>query len=491
MSEPNASFDVVEMTIADIAAAFASGRLTAEQLVGLYLERIATVDQQGPRLNSVLEVNPDALFIARALDQERRTTGPRGPLHGIVVLLKDNIDTADKMHTSAGSLALADSYAPRDSFVAAQLRKAGAVILGKVNMTEFANFMTVGMPGGYSSRGGQVLHPYCPGALNPSGSSAGSAVATAASLCTVAVGTETDGSILSPANINSVVGIKPTVGLVSRSGIIPIAMSQDTAGPLARTVADAVALLGALAGPDPADPATLAGGNQVRGDYTQFLESAGLRGARIGIARAPYFDELNADQRRLFEDATRVMREGGAQVEWVEVPSLAGGNWRSNVLTYEFKAAINAYLSSLGPAAPVRTLAEIIAFNNAHPDVTLRYDQKLLIAAEATSGRLTEPEYLLDRLNDLRLCREEGIDAVMDAERLDALLFPASRGSSLSARAGYPAINVPAGYTGEGHPFGITFTGRAWSEPTLIRLAYSYEQATRHRVAPHLSARRS
>lgn len=479
-------YQVEERTVGSMAEAMEAGTLTAEQLVLCYLQRIAA-DRQGLNLNAVLEVNPDALFIAQALDRERQATGPRGPLHGIPVLLKDNIDTCDKLHTSAGSLALADSYAPRDSYLAARLRKAGAVILGKANMTEFANYMTRGMPSGYSSRGGQVLNPYLPGKLTPSGSSSGSGVAVAANLTALAIGTETSGSILSPANNNAVVGIKPTVGLISRTGIVPIAMSQDTAGPLARTVADAAVLLGALTGTDPDDPATWAAGGRAFTDYTQFLSRDGLRGARIGVPRAYFCAKLSEEAKRLFEAAIAAVRDLGATViDPTDLPCVASGYWESNVLTYEFKPAMNAYLAALGPAAPVRTMREIVAFNNRHPAAALKYGQTLLLAAEATSGTLTEPEYLLDRLKDLRLSQSEGIDHALAEHRLDGLLFPETSGCWVSARAGYPSISVPAGYTAGGEPFGVTFAGAAWSEPDLIKFGYAFEQATLHRVAPNL-----
>ncbi|MGE5561600.1 MAG: amidase [Chloroflexota bacterium] len=482
------SFELIEATVDAMQQAMATGALTSEQLVSAYLERIARHDHGGGKLNSVLEVNPDALIIARAMDDERRLRGPRGPLHGIPVLLKDNIDTHDKLHTSAGSLPLATSVAPRDAFIVGRLRDAGAVILGKANMTEFANFMTDNMPSGYSSRGGQVLNPYLPGKLTPSGSSSGSAVAAAANLTAVAVGTETSGSILSPGNNNSLVGIKPTVGLVSRSGIIPIAMSQDTAGPLTRTVADAAALLSVLAGVDAGDPATWAAEGHACRDYTRFLDRDGLRGARIGVIRGRMSERLDDEEKRLYEAAIETLRAQGAVViDPVAIPSLADGYWESNVLTYEFKAALNAYLAALGPGAPVRSLKEIIAFNNANPEATLRYGQTLLIAAEATSGTLADPEYLLDRLRDIRLTRAEGLDAALDGNRLDALVFPGSRGCWIAARAGYPNVIVPAGYTSDGRPMGIMFGGRAWSEGRLISLAYAFEQATKHRVPPVLA----
>jgi amidase len=478
---------MVEATVADMTAAMAAGHVTSEKLVWLYLERIATLDKQGPRLNTVLEVNPDAVFIARAMDRERDARGPRGPLHGVPVLLKDNIDTHDKMHTSAGSLALASSVAPKDAFLVERLRQAGAVILGKANMTEFANFMAKDMPSGYSSRGGQVLNPYLPGNMTPSGSSSGPAAAVAASLTALAVGTETSGSILSPASHCSVVGIKPTLGAISRSGIIPIAMSQDTAGPLARTVTDAALLLGAMTGADPADPATWASEGRALADYTPFLDPGGLKGARIGVPRRGVYFEVYDGEQDLFEAALDMLRSLGAEVvdpadfDWCET-----GYWRSRVLEAEFKAALNAYLAALGPEAPVRSLQEILAFNQANPEACLKYGQYWLEHSETYSGTLTEPGYLQDRQRDIRLSTVEGIDAVMKRHRLDALVYLADGGDWVAARAGYPSISIPAGYTPAGRPMNIMFTGTAWSEPTLVKFGYAYEQATRLRVAPLL-----
>lgn len=481
------SLNLALASISELSRALAAGETTSEQLVLGYLDRIVRYDRQGPKLNSVLEVNPDALFIAQAMDRERMLSGPRGPLHGIPVLIKDNIDTADKMHTSAGSLALADSFAPRDAFVTSQLRKAGAIILGKTNMTEFANFLTTNMPAGYSSRGGQVLNPYLPGQHTPSGSSAGSGAAPAAGLCAAAIGTETSGSILSPANNNSLVGIKPTVGLVSRTGIIPIAFSQDTAGPMARTVADAALLLGALTGVDESDPATWSSEGRAHRDYAQFLDKDGLKGARIGIPRRFFYERVGEEERLLYEAAIGVLRDLGAEVvDPADIATVKDGFWQSNVLTYEFKPALNSYLAALGPHAPVRTMADIIAFNYARPEATLKYGQVLMAAAQRTSGTLTEPEYLLDRLKDLRLAQIEGIDATMAAHQLDSLFFPASAGAWIGARPGYPSVIVPAGYTSENKPFGVTFLGRAWEEPCLIRYAYAYEQAALQRRPPNL-----
>jgi len=481
------SFDVAEATIDQMQAAMASGETTSRGLVLQYLARIAASDKDGLTLNSVLELNPDALFIADSLDAERSRTGPRSPLHGIPVLLKDNIDTGDQMHTSAGSLALAQSFAPRDARLVKGLRAAGAVILGKANMTEFANFMTAGMPTGYSSRGGQVLNPYNLSAAT-GGSSAGSAVAVACSFCAAAVGTETSGSILNPAGRNSVVGLKPTVGLVSRSGIIPISRSQDTAGPMARTVRDAALLLNAMTGSDEEDPATAAAG-PLPADYSAFLDPDGLKGARIGIPRDYYFEEVEEERRGLFDRAVERMKELGAViVDPADIPTSRQILY-SSVLLNEFKNGLEHYLSRLGPGAPVRTLGEIIAFNHAHPLEALRYGQSLLLDAEyRTSGSLTETAYLRDRLTDLKLCRTEGIDAVMRDHRLAALLFPADFGSRIAARAGYPSLIVPAGRTAEGVPFGVTFTARAYEEPLLFRLAYAFELHTQARAVPSLKS---
>ncbi|MBP3961216.1 amidase family protein [Paenibacillus lignilyticus] len=482
------SIEIVEATIADIQAAMEQGDITSRELVLLYMERIADHDKNGLTINSVLELNPDALFIADALDAERASRGSRGPLHGIPILLKDNINTGDKMHTSAGSLALADLYAGEDAFIVKQLRKAGAVILGKANMTEFANFMTEGMPSGYSSRGGQVLNAY--NISEPTGgSSSGSGVAVSCNFCMAAIGTETSGSIINPANLSSTVGIKPTVGLVSRSGILPLSNSQDTAGPMARTVTDSVLLLDALVQVDDADSAMGSSLGKRQANYAQFLQLGGLGGARIGVPRDYYFEELTPEQLDIFDQALRTMCELGAEIiDPANIPT-ARQIVYSSVILNEFKASLHAYLSALPSNAPARSLAEIIAFNEAHPEQTLKYGQTLLLLAENnTSGTLTETQYLRDRLTDLRLCQVEGIDAVMSEHRLDALLFPADFGSRITARAGYPSIIVPAGYTSAGVPFGVTFSGKAYSEPRLIQLAYAYEQRSKVRRAPSLKS---
>lgn len=479
-------FEIVEATIAEIQAALESGDITSKQLVLMYYERIADHDKNGLTINSVLEINPDALFIAESLDVERSLQGSRGPMHGIPVLLKDNINTGDKMHTSAGSLALANSFAGEDAFIVTKLREAGAIIMGKANMTEFANFMTKGMPSGYSSRGGQVLNPY--NISTPTGgSSAGSAVAVACNFCTVSVGTETSGSILNPGNLGSIIGIKPTVGLLSRSGILPLSNTQDTAGPMARTVQDAVLLLNAMLGNDPRDAATGTSKGRSHVDYTVFLDPNGLEGARIGIPRDYYFEELTEEQLALFNASVERMRELGAVIIDPANIKTAREISYSSVVLNEFKTSLNAYLSALGPGAPIRTLKDIIEFNHAHPVETLRYGQSTLIDAEYTSsGTLTEPQYLRHRATDLKLCKDNGIDATMKEYALDALLFPADFGARITSRAGYPSIVVPSGYTSAGAPFGVTFSAQAYQEPTLIKLAYAYEQHSRVRQAPSL-----
>jgi amidase len=468
----------------ELQAAMRDGRLTSVRLTERFLERVEAYDRSGPRLNAVLEVNPQARDIAETLDRERASGGIRGPLHGIPLFLKDNIATADLLHTSAGSLALKDCIAPHDAFLVTRLRAAGAVILGKANMTEWANFMTTGMPAGYSSRGGQVKNPYGE-SLSPGGSSSGSAVAVAAGLCTVAVGTETSGSILSPANWNSVVGIKPTLGLVSRSGIVPIAASQDTAGPVARTVADAALLLGAMTGVDTADRATRASRRHARGDYTEFLTAKGLERARLGIPRAEYFERLTPAEMPVIDAALRALGDHGAIL--VDPADIATArevsDFRSDVMLYEFKRDLNRYLQGLGAASPIRSLRELIRFNEARPREMLRFGQVLLLAAHATSG-LRTATYRRSRAEDLRMARADGIDQVMKRERLDALLFPGWVGAAIGAKAGYPSVIVPAGYTAEGAPLGLTFLGRAWSEPTLLRLAHAFEAATGFRRPP-------
>ncbi|HYE80751.1 MAG TPA: amidase family protein [Clostridia bacterium] len=483
--EGNHRFNIEEMNIAGLIEAIRSRSVTSKELVSIYLERIARLDKDGPRINSVAEINPDALHIAEALDRNYEMNGPVGPLHGIPILIKDNINTGDNMHTTAGSLALADNYARGDAFIVKRLRAAGAVILGKTNLTEFANFMTENMPNGYSSRGGQVLNPYGAGRFDVGGSSSGSGAAAACCFCAGAIGTETSGSILSPACCNSTVGIKPTVGLVSRSGIVPIAYSQDTAGPIARTVADAALLLGAITGEDDDDPITLAGCRRSYMDYTKYLDKDGLSGARIGIPRDYFYNDLSQEQIVLAENAVKALKELGAVVvDPADIPSAREFDGY-DVLVYEFKSAINAYLAR-NNVPSVRNLADIIHFNRTIPEEALRYGQTILEKCQETKGTLAESAYVLERLRDMRLSQKEGIDMVLDRYKLDAVVFPRYSGCDIAARAGYPSIIVPAGYTGEGEPFGITFTSGAYTEPQLITYAYAYEQGTKKRKPPVL-----
>lgn len=495
---PGAADDVAEVGIAELQAAMQAGRTTSRGLVRAYLARIRAIDRAGPRINSIIELNPEAQAIAAALDRERRSKGPRGPLHGVPVVLKDNIATADRMHTTAGSLALVEARAPRDAFVVQRLRAAGAVILGKANLSEWANFRSTRSTSGWSARGGLTRNPY---ALdrNPSGSSSGSAAAIASSLAAAALGTETDGSIVSPSSANGLVGIKPTLGLVSRDGIVPIAHSQDTAGPMARSVADAAALLSAIAGADPRDAATAEAGAYAV-DFTRFLDRDGLRGARIGVVRAN-FGGRNDLVGKLAEDALEVMRAQGAVLfDPVEVPNAGKyGQSELEVLLHELKADMQAYLAEFAAGSGMASLKDLIDFNDRHASSELRYfGQEHFIAAHAKGG-LDTPAYREALENNRRYSRAEGLDLVLGQQRLDALVAPtggpawltdfirgdASGGgfTSPAAVAGYPHVTVPAGFV-HGLPCGLSFVGGAWSEPTLIRLAYSFEQASGHRRAP-------
>ncbi|GCE24634.1 amidase [Dictyobacter alpinus] len=489
-----------EVTIGELQDAMAQGKLTARQLAEQYIERIHTLDQSGPMLKSIIELNPDALTIADELDHERSTKGPRGPLHGIPVVIKDNIATADNMQTTAGSLALVDSRPPRDAFVAQKLREAGALILGKANLSEWANLRGRPSTSGWSGRGGQTRNPYVLD-RTPCGSSSGSAVAVAANLVTVSLGTETDGSILCPASICDVVGIKPTVGLTSRAGVIPISHTQDSVGPFARTVKDAAIVLGAITGIDTRDEATEQGAGKSYNDYTQFLDPTALRGARIGVARDVYFGySPKADQ--ITEEALKQLQEAGAiLIDPANIPTakqLEESTAENTILVSDLKVDLNAYLADLH-ASQVHTLTDVIAFNNTHAEKELvLFGQELFIEAEATSG-LDDPKYVQALAESQRLSRTEGIDAVMDQYQLDALVMPTCSpawtidgvngdhymGSSTqpAAMAGYPAISVPAGHV-QGLPVGITFMGRAYSEPTLIKLAYAFEQLTKARRQP-------
>jgi amidase len=492
------SFELDEITVADLQAGMQSGKYTARSLAEKYLSRIDAIDRGGPALRSVIETNPDALSIADALDKERKEKGPRGPLHGVPILIKDNIDTADNMMTTAGSLALVGAKPLRDSGVAEKLRAAGALILGKTNPSEWANIRSSHSTSGWSGRGGLTKNPYALN-RNPSGSSSGSGAGVSANLCAIAIGTETDGSIVSPSNANGVVGIKPTVGLISRRGIIPISHTQDTAGPMGRTVRDAAILLGALAGVDAGDSATLAARDKMAPDYTRFLDANGLRGARIGVVRKLFGFSQRVDQ--VMQQALDALKQQGATlVDPADIETIGKmGPNEQLVLSYELKADLNAYLAGLGPAAPVHSLSEVIAFNDQHRDQELPYfGQDHFIEADKR-GPLTTKEYLDALENNHRMARAEGIDAVMDKFKVDALVAPTGGparltdlvngdsgggGSSQAAAvAGYPNVTVPAGFI-FGLPVGISFIGRAWSEATLIKLAYSFEQATKVRKPP-------
>ena len=495
-------FDLEEITIAELQDGLKSGKFTARSLVEKYWVRVSDIDMRDdegrPVLNSVIEMNPDALAIADALDKERKAGNVRGPLHGIPVLIKDNIATADRMMTTAGSLALVGAKVPKDSFVAQKLRASGAIIFGKTNLSEWANIRSSHSTSGWSGRGGLTKNPY---ALdrNPCGSSSGTGAGISANLAAAGIGTETDGSIVCPSSANGIVGIKPTVGLISRAGIIPISQSQDTAGPMCRTVRDAAILLGALAGIDSDDDATNASAGKSQTDYAQFCDPNGLKGARIGVARK-YFG-FNDAVDPLMEQSLDVLRKHGATlVDPADIETF--GKFDDSellVFMYELKAGLNAYLGRLGPNAPVHTLRDIIEFNERNREKEMLYfGQDLFIKAEE-KGPLTEKEYLDALAKNRQLTRSEGIDALMGKHQLDAIVAPtgspawltdlvngdhaAGGSSNASAVAGYPNINVTAGFV-FGLPVGISFFGRAWSEPTLIKLAYGFEQAVKARKPP-------
>ena len=489
-----ADFDLNEISAAGLSEKMAAGELTAESVCRKYLARIEQVD---PSLRSVMEINPDAIEIARKLDEERKAGQVRGPLHGIPVMIKDNIDTGDKMQTTAGSLALGGHFAATDAPIIKQLREAGAVLLGKTNLSEWANFRSDNSSSGWSGRGGQVRNPYCLD-RSPCGSSSGTGAAVSANLCAIGIGTETNGSIVCPAGVNGLVGIKPTLGLWSRRGIIPIAHSQDTAGPMARTVADAALLLGALAGFDPDDAETHIERGRIYTDYLQFLDPEGLKGARIGIAREMLGFNSHVDE--LFNQAIEVLKNKGAIII-DEVTFETRRNWGGpsyQVLLYEFKFDLNRYLGE-HPSAPVKSLEEIIEFNKLNADREMPWFGQEIFERAQAKGDLSEKEYLQALSDSKRFIREEGIDAVMHQPQLDAIIAgtngPAwnidwvngdhfsGSSSSPAAISGYPNICVPMGYV-HGLPVGISFFGRAWSEPTLLRIAYAYEQASKHRKSP-------
>ena len=491
-----AGFELDELSVAGLQSGMATGKYTAREITQLFLERIRQIDQQGPKLNSVIQINPDAEAMADAADRERKAGHIRGPLHGIPVLIKDNIDTADRQETTAGSLALLGSRPKQDAFVAARLRESGAVILGKTNLSEWANIRSSRSSSGWSGRGGQTKNPY---ALdrNPCGSSSGSGAAVSANLCAVAVGTETDGSVVCPASANGIVGLKPTLGLISRAGIVPIAHSQDTAGPMARTVRDVATLLSVLAGVDPRDSATAASAGNSATDYTKFLDPDGLRGARLGIARKYFGFSDTVD--RLLNDIISEMKNAGAEiVDPADLPSHGKfDDTEFTVLLYELKADLNAYLAAR-PGA-IGSLKDVIDFNDRYHDKEMAYfGQDIFLKAQA-KGPLSEKEYTDAIAANLRLSRKEGIDAVMDQYKLDAMVAPTAGpawltdlvtgdhstggSSNAAAVAGYPDISLPAGFI-SGLPVGMSFFGRAWSEPTLLKIAYGFEQTIKARKPP-------
>lgn len=487
-----------EITINELAKGIRSGKYTARSITEKYIKRIKEIDKSGPSINSIIELNPDALKIADILDVEFQEKGPRSLMHGIPVLIKDNIDTADRMQTTAGSIALLGSKPQKDSFIVNQLREAGAIILGKTNLSEWANFRSNFSTSGWSARGGLTKNPY---ALDrsTSGSSSGSGAGVSANLCAVAVGTETDGSVVSPSSINGIVGIKPTIGLLSRAGIIPISHSQDTAGPMARTVKDAAILLGAMTGVDQEDEVTKKSQGNSYTDYVKFLDPDALKGARIGVFRQ-YFGFLpQVDE--IMEDAMAVLKKKGATlITPVKVDKLVElGDAELTVLLYEIKSDMKDYLEHRGPDTKMNSLTDLIEFNRNNEDKEMLYFRQELFLAAEKKGPLTDNEYLnaLDIID--RIAREDGIDAIMDKYKLDALISPTDSpawvtdlingdhylggSSSLAAIAGYPHITVPAGFV-FGLPVGISFFGRAWSEPVLLKLAYAFEQATKIRRPP-------
>ncbi len=491
-------FEFHEWTFAQFSEVMESGKHTARSITKAYLQRIEDVDRSGPSLNAVIEVNPQALEIADKLDEERASGRIRGPLHGIPIMIKDNIDTADQMLATAGSLALTDTRPADDAHIVERLRAAGAVLLGKTNLSEWANFRSEKSTSGWSGRGGQTHNPY---ALdrNPCGSSSGSGVAASANLCAAAIGTETNGSVVCPSHQNGIVGIKPTLGMLSRSGIIPIAHTQDTAGPMARTVRDGAILLSALAGPDPQDPITQDHQDRIHSDYTRFLDPEGLKGSRIGIARnlMGYHEGVDA----LMEEAVALMKDQGAELV-DEADIVTKGDYGSasyDVLLYEFKADLNIYFASRGPTAGVKTLEQLIAFNEANADTELPYfGQEILIKSQA-KGDLGSKEYKQALKKVKRLAGRDGIDATLAKHEVDLIIAPTGgpawftdwingdhflgASSSAAARAGYPNITVPMGFV-HGLPVGLSFFSTAWSEPLLLKVAFAYEQASRHRQAP-------
>lgn len=493
-SEPK--IDLEEISISDIQEAYSAGSYTVEELTQAYLDRIQAIDQEGPALHSIIVTNPDAITIAQELDRELQAGQARGPMHGIPVILKDNIDTNDKMPTTAGSRALANSFPLQDSYLAKQLREAGAIILGKANLSEWANFRGQMSSSGWSGVGGQTKNPYVI-TRNPCGSSSGSGVSVSANLTVLAVGTETNGSIVCPSHANGIVGIKPTVGLISRSGVIPISFTQDTPGPMGRTLRDAAIGLGAMVGIDPADSKTLDSENKTYEDYTQFLNADGLAGKRIGVYTRPLGANYKVDS--LFAKAVDFIKSKGAEVvEIDQIADRAAGGHSFQIMLYEYKDGLNKYFDSLGPDAPIKSVEDLIAFNNADSIEMKHYDQRYLELAQE-KGSLEEEAYKTALAEMLRLSREEGIDRVMEENELQAIIAPTGSpawqtdwvngdhfqlgSSSPAARAGYPNITVPMGFVDE-LPVGLSFFGQAWTEPLLLEIAYAYEQGTNHRKAP-------
>ena len=497
--EDNADFPLLETTIDDLQQKMQSGEYTSQSITRLYLKHIAEIDKKGPALNAIIELNPDALAIAGRMDAERKAGKIRGPLHGIPVLVKDNINTGDNMQTTAGALALEGHKAAKDAFIIARLRESGAVLLGKTNLSEWANFRSTRSTSGWSSRGGQTKNPYLLD-RNPSGSSAGSGSAVSANLCVVAIGTETNGSVVSPASINGIVGIKPTVGLLSRSGIIPISATQDTAGPMARTVKDAALLLGVLAGVDPEDAVTRESQDKTKTNYTASLDMNGLKGKKIGIEKAALTGHEGVVA--LFQDAIAVLKAQGATVIEIELQKLLSdvSQVEGTILQYEFKAGVNRYLGTAN--APMKTLADVIAFNKANEKRAMPYFKQETLEKSDARGGLDTPEYT-EALKKLLTARTI-IDDLLTQNGLDAIAAPTSgpaccidlvagdyrTGSSFSgpaAMAGYPHITVPMGLV-LGLPVGLSFIGTRYTEPQLIRMAYTYEQASPKRSAPGLVA---
>lgn len=490
------NFEFLEQDISQIQMGYENGNFTIKEVVKAYLNRIEEIDQNGPKTNSIIQVNPDALQIAEALDKEMKDGTVRGPMHGIPVILKDNIDTHDNMPTTAGSRALIGSHPLQDSYITKKLRAAGAVIIAKANLSEWANFRGELSSSGWSGVGGQTNNPYIL-SRNPCGSSAGSAVAVSANLTMIAIGTETNGSIVCPSNSNGVVGIKPTVGLVSRSGVIPISFTQDTGGPMARTVRDAAICLGVLVGIDSTDSKTLASQGKSYTDYTQFLKEDGIKGKRIGLYTKPQGRHFKVD--KVMNEAVEYLKSQGAEIiEIDEITKSNVGSFSFEIMLYEYKDGLNKYFESLGSDAPIKSLKELIAFNDSDSLELAHYNQKYLEMAEE-KGDLTSEKYIEALANMLKGSREEGIDKVMDEHHLDAIIAPTGGpawttdivngdsfhvgSSSPAARAGYPNITVPMGFIDE-LPIGISFFGRAWSEPILLEIAYAYEQGTNHRKAP-------